>query len=416
MNRKKSILFYINFACLMVGLGASDAARGVFAPVFQGTYHVTAEEISMLVTMSYTGNLLFMLLGGNLADRFGEKKIFSLSILLWGLSLFTYIFTDSYMYIVIAVLFAMGASTLLNMLMNIMSPSVFNSPGMVINTLFFIQGIGTTFTQSFVGARADSIGVWKLFNSVLLIIAICSLMIFLFISDRSEEKADSLEDNAEKNNYKKTDAESAKNDGFSSEKSSSNVYRKLVSMPAFYLFTAIFGFYFMAEHGVMNWMNLYCRESLMMSAGESALIPSLFFGGITAGRLLLSPLVAKMKLDKSLLFALSVSSLFYLPAVFLGGKALYLLLPSGLFVSIVYPTMVMLIRQFFPEDMTSTASGTIMAAATVFDIMFNAVFGKIILALGYASGIRILPVSMLICVIFYLVLLAKKHSFQSELS
>ena len=53
--------------------------------------------------------------------------------------------SDSYIWILVSMFFALGASTLLNTTVNILTPAVFAGyAGLMVNVLFFIQGIGTS--------------------------------------------------------------------------------------------------------------------------------------------------------------------------------------------------------------------------------------------------------------------------------
>ena len=73
MKRTKWIAF-LCFAFLMAGLGANDALRGIFAPVFQERYDLNGSQLSLIVTISYVGNLLFLSIGGKLLDLFPRKE------------------------------------------------------------------------------------------------------------------------------------------------------------------------------------------------------------------------------------------------------------------------------------------------------------------------------------------------------
>ena len=66
MKMWKKAVPFLCFAVLMFGLGSSDSLRGIFAPVFQNRYALSDPQLSMIVTISYVGNLLFLSLGGKL--------------------------------------------------------------------------------------------------------------------------------------------------------------------------------------------------------------------------------------------------------------------------------------------------------------------------------------------------------------
>ena len=55
----------------MLGLGSNDSLRGIFAPVFQDRYALSDSQLSLIVTISYVGNLLFLSLGGKLLGAGG---------------------------------------------------------------------------------------------------------------------------------------------------------------------------------------------------------------------------------------------------------------------------------------------------------------------------------------------------------
>lgn len=401
-DRKIAVLYYITLALLMLGLGCSDAVRGVFAPVFQEHYALRTTEISAMMTVSYIGNLVFMLIGSRLSDRFGIGRVFRGALAGWMAALAVYLVTDNYIALLVGVFCAMGASTLLNMLMNLMSPLLFAAPGMIINTLFFVQEIGTTFTQGVIGSVAESISIWKLVNAGLLVIGAAAMVLFTWLSRKDVRLQ-----------HAGTAAPAGETDGAQAVQGTSGVYAELLRTPALWLFVLIFGFYFIGEHGVMNWMNLYCRDGLGMSAARASLMPSLFFCGMMAGRLLLAPLVGRLGIRRTLLIFLVAGTVIYVIALLGGGSAMLLLLPAGFGLSIIYPTMTMCIQLYFRQEVAATASGTIMSIGTLFDILFNALFGSVIDRIGYQASMRFLPVSMVICCVIYLVLYLRVRTIRS---
>ncbi|MEG0166947.1 MAG: fucose permease, partial [Ruthenibacterium sp.] len=53
----------IAFAVLMLALGVNDALRGVFSNIFATHFSLSATELAQIVTVSYSGNLIFLLFG-----------------------------------------------------------------------------------------------------------------------------------------------------------------------------------------------------------------------------------------------------------------------------------------------------------------------------------------------------------------
>ena len=160
-------------------------------------------------------------------------------------------------------------------------------------------------------------------------------------------------------------------------------------------YVLVFGFYFIAEHGVMNWMVAYGVDGLGLPQASAAKYLSVFFGGMMIGRLCLSPLVDKLGALKSLAAFGGVSCVLYLIGSLGGTVTMPVWAISGLSFSILYPTLVMSIRLYFPAQQVSGAAGTILSIASLADILFNVGFGKLVDMTGYAVSIRVLPLSAL---------------------
>lgn len=412
-NSKKTVAFwYTELAVLMIALGSSDAARGVFATVFQDHFSLDASGISLLITISYVGNLVFMLIGSRLSDSLGLYRVFPISILMMGIAYFMCALFDSYPLLLISIFFTMGASTLLNTLMNVMSSDKFRSPGMIINTLFFIQGIGTTITQSVIGGSVSLFHHWRIFCLVILLILVLSFISFIVLDHstarNSRNSSASTADVDTSSGSAQTNDNIMCNSSIFRQTAIVKSYQIIVTSRSFWMLFFIFGFYFVAEHGIMNWMNIYAQADLKMAASTAALLPSIFFGGITIGRLLLAPLVNRLGIMNSLRIFMLLGTTCYVLAFLLGSigssRGFMFLLPAGLFLSIVYPTLTMAIRLYFKSDIKTTATGFVMSCATAFDILFNAFFGRFISSFGYTSSMRILPVSLMICCLLFLIL------------
>ena len=97
MTKKwSSRLTFFAFVVLMVGLGSNDSLRGIFSTIFQEHFSLTTTQLGLIVTASYIGNLVFLLVGGNLSTRFSKKRVLQVLILIWMAALALFAFTSNY--------------------------------------------------------------------------------------------------------------------------------------------------------------------------------------------------------------------------------------------------------------------------------------------------------------------------------
>ena len=382
MNREKNIRWIpvLCFGVLMLGLGSSDSLRGIFSPVFQEHYSVGGKGLSMMVVISYVGNLLFLSVGGKMMDTFDRKKVAMGMLGIWMAAVLLNVLTDSYPMILLSMFLALGASTMLNTTVNLLTPMVCAGyAGMMVNIFFFIQGIGTSGSQFLLGRFAFSYDGWKMINGVLFAVGLVSLVLFAMVNLKPEKiKPKTIQK------------------------------KKPQDMPGasiFWLLVLMMGFYFIGEHGIMNWMLTYCMNALQMPSHTASTYLSIFWGGMTVGRLVFAPVVQKLGVRKSLKYFGGAGTVLFVTGVLSGSKGVILLSSSGLLISILYPTMVLFFQQIYPVSVVATKTGAIISAATIADIVFNAGFGALSDSMGIQISFLILPVCMVLYYCFYLLLL-----------
>ena len=374
MKTWKKAVPFLCFAVLMFGLGSSDSLRGIFAPVFQNRYTLSDTQLSLIVTISYVGNLLFLSLGGKLLDTFGRKTV-ALSVTgIWVLSMLLNVVSGSYPCILISMFFALGASTLLNTTVNILTPVVFSGyAGLMVNIFFFIQGIGTSGSQFVLGRYGLSYPGFKGVSFLLLLIGAAAGFLLILIPLGEERRPEHLQ---------------------SEVKTEAPVTQANPKPAVFILLCTMIGFYFIGEHGIMNWLFSYCIQAFQLPSGKASVYLSLFWGGMTVGRLIFAPVVQRQGTVKSIRIFGTVGTLLFCAGILTGENGILLLSISGLAISVLYPTMVLLIQQIYPAGVVATRTGAIISVATVADIVFNLFFGMITGAIGYRLSFMILPACM----------------------
>ena len=374
MKTWKKAVPFLCFAVLMFGLGSSDSLRGIFAPVFQNRYALSDTQLSLIVTISYVGNLLFLSLGGKLLDTFGRKTVVLSVTAIWVLSMLVNVVSDSYICILISMFFALGASTLLNTTVNILTPVVFSGyAGLMVNIFFFIQGIGTSGSQFVLGRYGLSYPGFKGVSFLLLLIGAAAGFLLILIPLGGERRPEHLQ---------------------SEVKTEAPVTQANPKPAVFILLCTMIGFYFIGEHGIMNWLFSYCIQAFQLPSGKASVYLSLFWGGMTVGRLIFAPVVQRQGPVKSIRIFGTVGTLLFCAGILTGENGILLLSISGLAISVLYPTMVLLIQQIYPAGVVATRTGAIISVATVADIVFNLFFGVITGAIGYRLSFMILPACM----------------------
>ena len=356
---------YLVCALLMVLLGISDTLRGVFTPLFTEVYGFSMSQIGLIVSISYLGNLACLLCGGFILDKIGRKKAIAAFALALALSELLLLGGREYLILAVGFFLALGISTLLNTAINLISDSFSSTRSlMLLNALFFIQGIGTSGSQLIFSRFSASTAAW---NAVLISIAVLLVPIAIVVSRMKIEAA-------------------PESDVCHKDKGHGSI-RTMVLV----LITLSLGFYMIAEHGITNYLIMYGTGYLGISAASAGLSLSLFSAGIMTGRLLLGNLADRIGAEKMILASLILSA--GLSSLAFGTAFLPLLFLVGFSASIVYPTTVSVIRRYVPDSLGARATTVAVSAASILDIIFNAVFGHAIDVSGYGFSMPVLCIA-----------------------
>ena len=221
---------YAVSALLMVILGVSDALRGIFTPLFTSVFGFSMSQVGFIVSASYLGNLICLLFGGMILDRIGRKKAMSLFIIALALSEILLLFGSNYGILVIGFFLSLGISTLLNTTLNLLSDSFSATKSlMLLNALFFLQGIGTSGSQLVLSRFSSSQNVW---NGTLIAMAVLLIPLSVIVMRLKDEgKASS-----------------------SADKETAGTQKTETGM--IILIALTLGLYLIAEHGITNYIIL----------------------------------------------------------------------------------------------------------------------------------------------------------------
>lgn len=357
---------YAVCALLMVILGTSDALRGIFTPLFTSVYGFSMSQVGVIVSASYLGNLICLLFGGMLLDRMGRKRAMAMFIIALALSEALLLFGSRYAMLVLGFFLSLGISTLLNTTINLISDSFSATKSlMLLNALFFLQGIGTSGSQLILSRYASSVPVW---NGVLIGMAVLLVPLAIAVMRMKDTESGSAAEET-------------------SAAGSDRLESGMIALIAFTL-----GLYLIAEHGITNYIIMYGTEHLGISAASAGFALSLYSAGIMIGRLVLGQAVDRIGAERMLFVSLVVATI--VSVLSFASAILPLLFIVGLAVSIVYPTTVSLVRKHAPHALGARATTIAVSAASILDVVFNAVFGKAIDSVGYGRAMPVLCIAL----------------------
>ena len=371
---------YIVSAILMVILGVSDALRGIFTPLFTSVFGFSMSQVGFIVSASYLGNLICLLFGGMILDRMGRRRAMSLFIIALAISELLLLLGHSYAILLIGFFLALGISTLLNTTINLISDSFSTTKSlMLLNALFFLQGIGTSGSQLILSAYSSSVSVW---NGTLIAMAVLLVPLAVIVMRLKDEG-------------------SGKKEG--TETIQTGAQKTEFGMIA--LIALTLGLYLIAEHGITNYIIMYGTEYAGVTAAAAGIALSLYSAGIMVGRLVLGTVVDRIGAEKMLFISLAAATI--ISVITFSLSVLPLLLLVGLAISLVYPTTVSLVRKHAPAALGARATTAAVSAASILDVIFNAVFGRAIDTFGYGSSMPVLCVALAISAILMIFIIPK---------
>lgn len=365
------IIVYLSF----ISLGLPDSLLGSAWPAMYGGLGVSISSISWISVITTGGTVISSLLSGTMIKRFGTAKVTLVSILLTAIALLGFAFSGSFLGLcILAIPLGLGAGSVDAALNNFVA-LYFKASHM--SWLHSFWGLGATMGPlilSFFIAR----GSWE---NGYLAIGILQLILVVFITT-SLPKWNQVEN---KDSNDASEAEVA----FQSKKSVLKKSGVKLSVLAFFLYSAI-------ETTTGLWSSTYLVEYKSLAPEVAARWTSLFFLGITIGRLVSGFLTYKMS-NKSLIRvgqAICAFGGILLLMPFSDGFSMAGLLFIGLGCAPIYPSMI----HDTPSRFGRGASQSVMGLQVAFAYIGSSIMPLIFSGLVSFSTIGLFPVYILLSV------------------
>ncbi len=342
-NYSKQSIFLITLGCFFAffSFGFIDNLRGPTISQIIQELNFTYIQGGTIIFIGYIGYVIATMMSGILSETIGKKAIILLATiaLLVGVTIYS-LLSDLWLLSIAMLLVGFGLGSIDLGAHSIIVDIHKESKGKFLNLLTFFYGTGAMIGPLYAGQLFRMNYTWREVYQFSLILVVIIFLYFIVIRYPKE-----------KGKKDKTSIKSAKID--------KSIFTKEL---CWYYFLIIC--YVGVEIGIGSWIVDFLQNVKSLSVDLSSLFLSLFFGAVMVGRFIGSLLVDRIGYLKSI-FGVSIISTFCIAIGIFGPPSLVFFLPlSGLFLSIIFPTMVAAVSGVSPHK-TGTILGLFFTFAGI---------------------------------------------------
>lgn len=373
MTRKSNKITIIFLFILMILISMGDNVRGVFIPVFKNEFNVEDTSMGLMLIISSIGYMIFTFLGGILCDKIGQKKVLILGLFSALIALVILFIAPNFTILLIGMFIINMGIALIGIGINTLIPLIGVSfQAILMNMIHSFYGVGATITQRTAGLLLFEGFSFRNIYLFLIILYFIVFIISFFV--KIPEKQKIKEDNKIQWNL-------------------------ILKNKLLYFYMIALGLYVSAEMSTGNWFINFMQTSYGFNENKSAFYSSLFLGIFTIGRLTGGFVVERIGHFKSIMISLFFATSIYTIGLFLGNKGLLIVSISGVFFSIIFPTLVVTISKVFPKN-SSFVTGIVITSASGVSMIVNFLIGYFNDLVGTKNSFFIIPVALFISTIF----------------
>ena len=323
------IVFLLTAGCFLAFFifGFTDNLKGPTLPAMLAELNINYGTGGNIFFGEYLGFLIATLITGLLADRFGLKLV----ILLAGICLLAGVggYSSFQLPIFLAVsLFIVGMGLgAFELGPNAVIVNLHHErKGLFLNLMAVLHGLGSMLAPLFAGWLFTLNTSWRTIYRWDLILVAVFILLFIFLRfPKAEEKVE-------------LDFRHIPQIAFKSQ------------LPWFYVVICL---YVAAEIGIGSWLVTFLQQSRDASVISSTQFLFLFFATLTAGRLVGGFFVQRVGYLRSIFFASIGGIICILLGLFGSGQLSFFLPMSGLFFSIIFPTITAAVSDLHHENINT---------------------------------------------------------------
>lgn len=365
--------------------GLTDNLKGPTLPAMMQEMNITYGTGGNIFFGQYLGFLIATLFTGLLADRFGLKSVILLAgvFLLLGVGGYS-TFRNTWLLAASIFLLGLGLGAL-ELGSNAVIVSVHHKrKGLFLNLMSVFHGMGSMIAPFAAGWLLVQNISWRSIYrwESLFILAFLGYFVFLQFPQKEAQPHEALD-------FKQLS--------------------KVAFQPSLIWFYISIALYVSAEIGVASWMVTFLQNEHTLSVKASTTALTIFFGALMLGRFIGGFIVHRIGYLRSILFA-SVASVLCIAIGLFGPTNLSFFLPlTGLFFSIIFPTITAAVSDTHTENANSIL-GMLFACAGLGGLVGPWIIGWASDAFGLQLGFSVNLIFALLMTVAILVLMkGKRH-------
>lgn len=366
-SKRSTILLYVIIYGTMFLFGLIENIKGVSFPLIKSEFNAAYDSQGGLVSLTWFGYVFFCLLASLFLQKFGIKKSILAGYVMVCVGAIATLAAPSFWAAALTLLIVNAGFGFFEVGTNALGTVAFTvRAALMMNLMHFFYGFGAIMGPKTAGMLTDSLGMnWR---QVYIAIIIPLFIVFLFILFTK---------------FNRGSGQAETEDG-----PARITFWQALKSPVVWLFCLTLGFMEVIEFGAANWGGLYLKDVYGLDprvAGASFV--SFFYILFTLSRLFSGLAIEKIGYMRSLYIAMIGAIIVFFAGFVLGRNGIWILPVTGLFIAIMWPTIMAVAMQVFGPDAPAVTSVIITVSGAVNGV-FQLVIGFTNRYAGEAWGYR----------------------------
>ena len=375
------ILIFLAF----IGVGLPDSLLGSAWPFISTEMAMVKEGASYLSIAISLGVISASILNDKIAKKLGNGFTTAFAALLMALSLTGFAFCH-HLYTMALCCFPLGfgSGTLQTLFDDYMAV---HYPAKYMSWLHGTWGIGAVAGPLILSAFSDSFYGWR---AGYIAVAVLEMMIFLVLMIR-------------KNEWDKQEKVFVDSDGTAGNIQEESPKGRRALTPSLMILMGLqFVLYCSMENSLMLWGASYLNSTKALPEARAATLISVFFIGITVGRILGGSIISKLGNVKTVMIACITAAVLDILLFFVSGSAAIagIILLLGLFMSLIYPALLHQTPTLVSAENSRLVMGLQVSSAYLGILIIPPALGFVFSNVSFS----ILPVVEAVCILLLMIL------------